>query len=126
MTAQQLSPRLTGDSPLSGIPIVYRFIDHDVSNLNALALHFEVIGRLSLVDDACHLALRVHSALMTHGVCHRHLFRPADFARLMSWAKYAREVSPALQSAIRDLAERIWCGLTGDETCPIKIVEEVS
>lgn len=117
MNRLRLAPR---DPRVSGTMMRFEFRPSDICDLTALAIHFDMLGRQSLGDETRALADRIKSALVTDGVVIGTRFHLDDYARLMSRTSYARQISEGFEFRIRDLARRIFCGLTGEEDCPIR------
>lgn len=117
MNRLRLVPR---DPRVSGTMMRFTFRHTDICDLTALALHFDILGRASLADETRNLADRVKSAFASDGVVIGSRFHLDDYARLMSRTSYARQISEGFEFRIRDLARRIFCGLTGEEVCPIR------
>lgn len=115
----RVSPLAQAKSPLH-----FNYSDQDISNLTALSLHLEVIGRRLWAEETADLACRIAACLATRGHATPGQFSFSDFGRLMGRTGYAAEVSDTLRLEVRSIARRIWCGLTGESVCPIIGVAE--
>lgn len=105
------------DARVCGTQFTFGFIADDICHLTALSLRLYSLGRPTLGAKACDIGTRIRNVFNAGGVCGAGVVTMNDFSHLLQMVKYAD--TEDLRKAILAVADRIWCGLTLDDECPI-------